>query len=222
MGRSIVLPFLVSITLTAVCIVLVGLSRDPAPSEDAFSYSPIHDADPSLPPVTYSRSDIHDPAVSEHTGNVPNNDHQEVTPLGRVRTSLQELVSLAKSLVTCSGIIFCFSTFFIKSVGMASEGFVFQYASEKFGWTLQKTTWLRTALASGAVSATLIGWPLATGVLSRMGILASRLDLLIIRVSLLLLTVFFTMAWLSVSGFQLALCTCYSPFQLSASISMCG
>jgi hypothetical protein len=95
---------------------------------------------------------------------------------------------------------FCLAAFFIKRLAFASEGFMFQYASERFKWELRQTTWLRVSSAAGAVFATL-----AVGVLlnstSRKRESQSRIsDLNTIRLSLVVLIISFLGAWLAPSA----------------------
>ncbi|EJT80754.1 hypothetical protein GGTG_00748 [Gaeumannomyces tritici R3-111a-1] len=90
---------------------------------------------------------------------------------------------------------FCLASFFLKRVAFASEGFAFQYASEKFGWELRQTTWLRTASAAGAVVVTLAVGPIVGLILRRREVPAAVVDLNTIRSSLAMLIVSFFAAW---------------------------
>lgn len=95
---------------------------------------------------------------------------------------------------------FCLAAFFLKKIAFASEGFMFQYASEKFGWRLRDTTWLRVTSAVGAVFATLVAGPLANRWARSCGVSSGRANLGIIRASLMVLVWSFAGAWASTSG----------------------
>ena len=102
---------------------------------------------------------------------------------------------------------FCLASFFVKRVAFASESFVFQYASEKFLWPLDQTTFLRVATASGGVFATLIACPISSLVLRGKGFTAHKIDLNTVRISLIVVLVSFFWAWKANSGLILALGT---------------
>jgi len=70
---------------------------------------------------------------------------------------------------------------------MASEAFIFQYLSEKFGWPLHDTTILRFTLSLGAVLTKLVISPLASSMIARRGVAASTINLGIIYTSLTIL-----------------------------------
>lgn len=105
----------------------------------------------------------------------------------------------------------CFFAFFLKSNAMASEGFVFQYLSEKFGWPLRDTTILRFALSFGAVISTLIIGPLVSSTLTRRATQPATINLIMIHSSLLLLVVCFIVAWQARSSAIFILCKHFGP-----------
>jgi hypothetical protein len=112
---------------------------------------------------------------------------------------------------------FCSIAYFLKRIAFASEAFMFQYASEKFLWALYQTTWLRVAQACGAVTVTLIVYPLLTLYLSRRGVASRITDLSLIRSSLLILMLSFFFAWKSPSAILFAVCTMSSRLILKIS-----
>lgn len=134
----------------------------------------------------------------------------------KVKSLLSESKCLIKKILDTASVIlkqpasrFCLVAYMLKRIAFASEGFMFQYASEKFLWPLQQTTWLRVAQASGAIVATLLLCPLATLILSspRAGdIPAHVVDLGIIRSALLILTISFFSAWKAPSAMYLIVC----------------
>lgn len=99
-----------------------------------------------------------------------------------------------------SGAHFCLATFFFKKIAFASEGFMFQYTSEKFGWELRQTTWLRVVSAIGAVFVTLVAGPLMNQWAYRHGVQGRTASLSTVQVSLVVLVFSFAGAWASPSG----------------------
>jgi len=100
---------------------------------------------------------------------------------------------------------FCLAAFFLKRVAFTSEGFMFQYASEKFGWELAQTTWLRVASALGAVFVTLVICPgLIWFFTTKREVSSHVLGLNIIRVAFVVLIISFVGSWLAWSGEVLA------------------
>jgi hypothetical protein len=120
---------------------------------------------------------------------------------------------------------FCFTTYILKRIAFASEGFMFQYASEKFLWPLHQTTWLRVGQASGAILATLVLCPLIMSVFSKTTIAtdgderkrscarfpAHAIDLTMIRSALVILTLSFFAAWKAPSAVYLVIGTSHLP-----------
>ena len=90
---------------------------------------------------------------------------------------------------------FCLAAFLLKRIAFTSEGFIFQYTSEKFGWKLEDTTWLRIAAGVGAVITTMIICPLLTFFCTQRGYNTHRLDLWIIRICLVVLFASFLLAF---------------------------
>ena len=99
---------------------------------------------------------------------------------------------------------FCLTAFFSKRIAFMSEGFMFQYASEKFGWKLRETTWLRVTSSAGAVFVTLIMCPTITWFFAKRGSASSVVDLNVIRGALFILVISFLGSWISWSGLVLA------------------
>ena len=90
---------------------------------------------------------------------------------------------------------FCLAAFLLKRIAFTSEGFIFQYTSEKFGWKLEDTTWLRIAAGIGAVITTMMICPLLTFFCARRGYNTHNLDLWIIRTCLMVLCASFLLAF---------------------------
>ena len=105
-----------------------------------------------------------------------------------------ERVLLARLFATRTA-YFCLAGFLLKRIAFTSEGFIFQYASEKFGWKLRETTWLRVSAAAGAIVTTLIICPLLSWFCKRKRYSTHKLDLWIVRVCLIVLCISFMMAF---------------------------
>jgi hypothetical protein len=101
-------------------------------------------------------------------------------------------------------LLFTLFTIFFKKTAFSAEGFMFQYASEKFGWELRKTTVFRSANAAGATMATLILWPMFMRIMVNKGFQRSTLEIFIIRTSLFIGMVSFFTSWEATSGLALA------------------
>lgn len=93
---------------------------------------------------------------------------------------------------------FSLTIFFSARLALTAKAFVYQHASESFGWEMSTTTWLRVSQAIGASSVTLIALPtLNACLLHRRGLQAQQqqLDLSILRASLLVAAVGFAVLW---------------------------
>lgn len=108
-------------------------------------------------------------------------------------------------LIQMPGLPFCYLLFFLKPLAMISKAFVYQYASYNFHWGLSQTTWLRFSQAGGSSLATVAVLPLLSSVLHRRGPSAQRLDLNVIRGSLLVATTGFVLLQLSYHSWMLLL-----------------
>ena len=108
-------------------------------------------------------------------------------------------------LLQMPGLPFCYLLFFLKPLAMISKAFVYQYASYNFQWGLSQTTWLRFSQAGGSSLTTVVVLPLLSSVLNRRGIHAQKLDLNVIRVSLLVAVTGFVLLQLSYHSWMLLL-----------------
>ncbi|KAI4288177.1 MAG: hypothetical protein L6R35_002564 [Caloplaca aegaea] len=90
---------------------------------------------------------------------------------------------------------FCFTVFFIAPIALVAKGFVYQHASESFGWEMSTTTWLRVSQAIGASLVTLFALPTLNALLRRRGLRAQQLDLGVLRGSLLIGAAGFAVLW---------------------------
>lgn len=113
---------------------------------------------------------------------------------------------------------FCLAAFFFKRVAFISEGFMFQYAFENFGWDLRCTKWLRVASASGAIFTTLAVCPLLAFTLTNRVYAAHELDMNVIRTCLAIPVLSFFSAWLADLGLLLISGMALLPFPFRLSL----
>lgn len=103
------------------------------------------------------------------------------------------------------GLRFCFTVFFLAPVALTAKAFVYQHASESFGWEMSTTTWLRVSQAVGASLVTLFALPLLNTLLHRHGSRAQQLDLAVLRGSFLIAAIGFTILWQAKASWMLVL-----------------
>lgn len=207
MRQSTFTPFWVAISINCASLLLARLIGQPTKLLGSRGYIPVEELEPELlsgresTPMITSPEDI-TLLESPH----PQIITAQQTGLPLAWNNLHESISEAAILFRDPVSKFCLTTFFFKRVAFASEGFMFQYASEKFLWQLRQTTWLRVAQASGAITSTLIVCPFLASFLPKQGIAAHVVDLNVIRSALLMLTVSFFLSWKASSGLFLAFC----------------
>ncbi|KAL8959416.1 MAG: hypothetical protein Q9193_003720 [Seirophora villosa] len=90
---------------------------------------------------------------------------------------------------------FCFTVFLVAPIALVAKAFVYQHASESFGWEMSTTTWLRVSQAIGASLVTLFALPTLNALLHRYGLRAQQLDLGVLRGSLLVGAAGFAVLW---------------------------
>ncbi|KAL8874238.1 MAG: hypothetical protein Q9174_000394 [Haloplaca sp. 1 TL-2023] len=108
-------------------------------------------------------------------------------------------------LLSIPGLRFCFIVFFVGPIALLAKAFVYQHASESFGWRMSTTTWLRVSQAVGASIVTLFGLPLLNILLHRQGIQARKLDLAVLRGSFLVAAAGFAILWQAQATWMLLL-----------------
>ncbi|KAL8970348.1 MAG: hypothetical protein Q9183_001569 [Haloplaca sp. 2 TL-2023] len=108
-------------------------------------------------------------------------------------------------LLSIPGLRFCFTVFFVGPIALLAKAFVYQHASESFGWRMSTTTWLRVSQAIGASIVTLFGLPLLNVLLHRKGIEARKLDLTVLRGSFLVGAAGFAILWQAQATWMLLL-----------------
>lgn len=217
MAQNLYLPSVVSIVIIVLCFIL---SRKVADSEQALktTSNETHQSSESLLNDNNrlnTRSLDYAPLPDDPAdprGDVPADPTDSTTQdisvtEASVSRALHRFRKIIAHLHREPVLSFCYLAFYLKSVAMASEAFVFQYFSEKFGWPLQETTILRFALSFGAVVATLVIGPLVSSRLALRGVPTPTIDLGIVCISLLALTICFTIAWRADSSTIFILCT---------------
>ena len=239
MAKSIYLPFWVSLGTIVFCMLPIQAIDEPpeySESRSRFPYREIHDAEPSsasdpIPDEAQlpgSASVSHRPHID---GSRPISDSDSdsdgaaaiITESPKTSSVVVHFIFGVLRVFHSPTLTFCISMFYLKSVAMASEGLIFQYASERFGWALRETTWLRVALASSATFVTLVAGPLASTIafaVRRGGggggdgvAVVHKLDLNVTRISLCTLAVFMFSAWCSKFGLEFLLCMCTNNFK---------
>ena len=104
------------------------------------------------------------------------------------------------ALMKVRGMALCFGLSFLRPMALVSRAFVYQHASESFGWPMSRTTWLRFSQAIGSSLATLVLLPLVSAYVGRTAYPVKSHDLNVIRFSLLIASVGFTIIWQSKAG----------------------
>ncbi|KAL8684510.1 MAG: hypothetical protein Q9224_006305, partial [Gallowayella concinna] len=94
------------------------------------------------------------------------------------------------------GIPFSFTIFFTAPIALLAKAFVYQHASESFGWEMSTTTWLRVSQALGASLVTIFALPLLNTFIRLQSLRqAQKFDLAVLRGSLLIASVGFAVLW---------------------------
>ena len=107
------------------------------------------------------------------------------------------------ALIRVSGLPLCLGLSFLRPIAIVSRAFVYQHASESFGWPMSSTTWLRFSQATSSSLTTLVLLPLISTYLDRRGFHAKRLDLNAIRLSLFITSIGFAIIWRSEASWVL-------------------
>ncbi|KAF2836308.1 hypothetical protein M501DRAFT_268519 [Patellaria atrata CBS 101060] len=156
MRTSIYIPFGVSLTtLFIIMSLLFILERNKADTEISAvdGYIPVPGREDttngvSSEAVTESNNEAHlsHMTLSEDTCSLASPDipirtnrNRVTLAVGSLWLSLKSRAIEMNSLFDSAGARFCLAVVFFKKVGFSSEGFVFQYVSEKFDVALQKT-----------------------------------------------------------------------------------
>ncbi|GAW23526.1 hypothetical protein ANO14919_130860 [Xylariales sp. No.14919] len=210
MKQNLFLPSFVSGIIIISCVALAQLVKNAGKQQhltegepvgveepllgDSPSHNNYHGTQTLIPPATPSNQA--EDETDANSGRTISTPEAENSVVYRFMSSTTHLIELAGSYVTSETTpLFCYAAFFLKSNAMASEAFGAQYLAERFGWDLQNTTIIRFALSLGAVIATVAVGPFASFLLKRRGASAASINIYIVRVSLLVLTVFFLVAW---------------------------
>ncbi|KAL8845607.1 MAG: hypothetical protein Q9205_000336 [Flavoplaca limonia] len=99
---------------------------------------------------------------------------------------------------------FTLTIFFSTRIALISKAFVYQHASESFGWEMSNTTFLRVSQALGASLVTIFALPLLSH--PSPSIRQSRLfDLAVLRASLLVAAIGFAVLWQARASWMLVL-----------------
>lgn len=99
--------------------------------------------------------------------------------------------------------LFVFIAFFLKPIALISKAFIFQHASESFGWKIIQTTWLRVSQAAGSALVTIIFLPILSTILIRKGFDQQNTDFGAIRWSIAIAIIGFGLLWLAKASWLL-------------------
>lgn len=198
MNTSLYTPFWVSMSMLCACLLLLVLTSEAGDYKKGSQHE--RNAAPELSPLSEEQTsqDIA-PLLQPAESRVPSPNSIRSSSISWkdfIAASFQQIAFLFHNPASQ----FCLAVFFFKRVAFTSEGFMFQYASERFNWTLQKTSWLRVANASGAIFATMIAWPLLTSLFVSKGTVAHRVNLNSVRLSLGVVSLSFFFAWEAWTG----------------------
>lgn len=199
MNTSLYTPFWVSMSMLCACLLLLFSTNEAKDHKEGSQYE--RNAAPEPSPLSEDQvsediAPLLQPAESRVPSPNPIRRSSSVSWKEFIATSFQQIVLLFRNPASQ----FCLAVFFFKRVAFTSEGFMFQYVSERFNWALQKTSWLRVANASGAIFATMIAWPLVTSLFVNKGTVAHRVDLNSVRLSLGIVSLSFFCAWEARTG----------------------
>lgn len=182
-----------------VCLLLLRLMKEPKDFRKGSQSEPI--SAPELSPfsedqISPESAPLLLPTESQAPSPNPKRNSSSISWKDFIATSFQQIALLFRNPASQ----FCLATFFFKRVAFTSEGFMFQYVSEKFDWPFQRTSWLRAANACGAIFATMIAWPLLSSLSVRKGTVAHRVDINSVRLSLGIVCLSFFSAWKARTG----------------------
>ena len=171
----------------------------------------------AMPESLISSSGINSLGSADSTSTLLNNDRQ-IPPeddlqqiVAEEETAIKEdthepwfeiFKDIAK-LVQAPGMLLYLGRAFFRPIALVSRAFVYQHASESFGWSMSSTTWLRFTQAISSAFVTLIFLPLLSTYLNRKEHRARKLDLNVIRISLFLASIGFTLIWQSRASWML-------------------
>ena len=110
-----------------------------------------------LPETTHVRS-LSQISASEESTSPRSHEAESMRPLlsqNIVETArFQSVGAKLRTLLSYNTVIFCFTCFFVKRIAFTSEILMFQYTSEYFGQSLDKTAWIRLPIGLGAILVT--------------------------------------------------------------------
>ena len=232
MNIGIYWPFITSFFLLAVTLVVIILIDEKTVLVKDHQSDIEYEGVPGEEHIASTSDDdeyLHEPGPPPNTGLPPNPSlrrssftaSSSTQLLGRLSHDAPVLISFTWWHDTMSQIFelfskptarFCLVAFLVKRIAFTSEGFIFQYASEKFRWKLADTTWFRVSAAAGAILTTMVICPLLTNLARSRNYSTHLLDFWIVRTCLVVLFVSFltafeaeAAAWLLIPMFGMGL-----------------
>ena len=207
-------PFITSFTLLAMTIVVTTLIDELAvPMEDSQSnieYEGVP-SEERIRSSTGHEEHLHEPGPRPNPslGQSSVTGRSSMPLLRKLSCEAPSLISLTWWQDTMSQILelfstptarFCLISFLVKRIAFTSEGFIFQYASEKFQWKLADTTLFRASAAIGGILTTTLICPMLTNCARSRNYNTHLLDFWIVRTCLIVLFFSFFTAFEATSG----------------------
>ncbi|KAL9042129.1 MAG: hypothetical protein Q9180_000820 [Flavoplaca navasiana] len=192
MRISIWLPFEVAIgalTLTYLLILAMPESSKLPPLQQDETITTSSHLSPSHQPLLSPQS----ASSSSSSKSIPDN------PLGPSTWATEIL-----TLLSHPSLRFTLTIFFSTRIALISKAFVYQHASESFGWEMSNTTFLRVSQALGASLVTLFALPLLSHPSPSVR-QSRRFDLAVLRASLLVAAIGFAVLWQARASWMLVL-----------------
>jgi hypothetical protein len=158
----------------------------------------------SFPRTRPDRGHEHDNSANDHLSQFPRSRAltRQITQF--LRAQFRDIFMLLTLPITR----FCLAAVYLKKIGFASSVFAFQYVSEKFGWELHETTWLRVVSGAGAIAISAVA-PALTRRLIKRGIDAPAIDMNSIRGALAVLSGSFLVTRKATGSMPMMICKLY-------------
>ena len=200
MQINLLCSFFVSFVAFAVILILLTRVAEgdfPNREEKSEGYVPIRSEESTDATQTgtpdHTSATLH--TASDHDSPDSEADSPPTSTIIRFKTEAEIFYKLFGTQVT----FYCLAAMFLKRISFTSSTFVPQYVSETFKWSLHETTWFRVS-TSGAAILMYLMVPIVSSWLIKRGSLPQKVDLHVIRGSLLVLMISFYAAWGATSG----------------------
>ncbi|KAL8659578.1 MAG: hypothetical protein Q9226_000359 [Calogaya cf. arnoldii] len=196
MRISIWLPFEAAIgALILTYVLILAMPESSKLTPDAIPTITTNHLPPELPP--HDRQPLLSPTSSNHSPEGPTSN---------TTTKPSTWYIEIHHLFSNPSLRFSLTIFFSAPIALIAKAFVYQHASESFGWEMSTTTWLRVSQALGASLVTLFALPILNTLHHPSTIHAARLsDLAVLRASLLVAAIGFAVLWMAKANWMLVM-----------------